>query len=157
MARVVNPIVVKDNFAGILMVGSLITAMLVNDIVLISTKMLVFTVRAVEKSLWLQKWKRKCWSWLLSTKCWHSKIAQIILLNSSTCWTWSSAKKKRCCILQTCCMGHVHVLLHVVRTHVEVVHIENHVEILDGISCWYTPWCSYSERSINHCWSHGWE
>ena len=25
--------------------------------------------------------------------------------------------------------------LHVVRTHVEVVHIENHVEILDGISC----------------------
>ena len=55
MARVVNPIVVKDNFAGVLMVGSLITAMLVNDIVLISTKMLIFTVRAVEKSLWLRK------------------------------------------------------------------------------------------------------
>ena len=55
MARNVNPIVVKDNFAGVLMVGSLITAMLVNDIVLISTKMLIFTVRAVEKSLWLQK------------------------------------------------------------------------------------------------------
>ena len=55
MARVVNPIVVKDNFAGIVMVGSLITAMLVNGIVLISTKMLIFTVRAVEKSLWLRK------------------------------------------------------------------------------------------------------
>ena len=66
-------------------------------------------------------------------------------------------KRKTCCVLQTCCMGHVHVPLHVVHTHVEVVHIENHVEVLDGISCWYTPWCSYSERSINHCWSHGWE
>lgn len=44
-------------------------------------------------------------------------------------------KRKTCCVLQTCCMGHVHVLLHVVHTHVEVVHIENHVEILDGISC----------------------
>ena len=49
-------------------------------------------------------------------------------------------------------MGRVHILHHVAGFQVEVVHIENHVEILDGISGWYTPGCRYSKKGvINLC------
>ena len=32
------------------------------------------------------------------------------------------------------------------RIHnVDIVHIENHLDILDGILCWYAPGCTYSK------------
>jgi hypothetical protein len=52
------------------------------------------------------------------------------MLNSSTVGFPQILHKKTCCVSQTCCIGHVLILHPVVDIHVEVTHIENHVEIL---------------------------
>ena len=62
---------------------------------------------------------------LTSTKTVHENAEFFKLLGFP-----KSCTKKTCCVSQTCCIGHVLILHHVVDIHVEVVHIENHVEIL---------------------------
>ena len=52
------------------------------------------------------------------------------MLNSSNVGLPQTLHKKTCCVSPTCCIGHVLIFPHVVDMHDEVVHIENHVEIL---------------------------
>ena len=80
-----------------------------------------------------RKWK--CWAIVGQTRLWLTftvankmltqNLHKIEVLNSKLC-----RNKRTCCVSQTCCVGHVHILHHVELVHVEIIHIENHVEIL---------------------------